>query len=101
MRLDYRRHRTVAAAGTRFAYRQLGRGRGVPLVLLNHWGANLDNFDPSIVEALAAGRPVFTFDYRGIGASGGDTPLTVSAMSDDMLAAIHALGSDMSEPRPA
>jgi pimeloyl-ACP methyl ester carboxylesterase len=85
---------TVVAAGTRFAYRQLGGGRGVPLVLLNHWGANLDNFDPSIVEALAAGRPVFAFDYRGVGASGGDAPLTVSAMADDMLAAIDALGLD-------
>ena len=86
--------RTVAAAGTRFAYRQIGRGRGVPLVLLNHWGANLDNFDPSIVEALAEGRPVFTFDYRGVGASDGDAPLSVSSMADDMLEAIHALGLD-------
>lgn len=86
--------RTVAAAGTRFAYRQLGGGRGVPVVMLNHWGANLDDFDPSIVEALAAGRPVFAFDYRGLGPSGGDAPVTVSAMADDMLAAIHALGLD-------
>lgn len=86
--------RTVVAAGTRFAYRQLGGGGGVPLVLLNHWGANLDNFDPSIVEALAADRPVFAFDYRGVGASGGEAPLTVSAMADDMLAAIDVLGLD-------
>ncbi|KQM67677.1 alpha/beta hydrolase [Sphingomonas sp. Leaf17] len=86
--------RTVAAAGTRLAYRQLGAGRGVPVVLLNHWGANLDNFDPSIVEALAAGRPVFAFNYRGVGASAGDAPVTVPDMADDMLAAIRALGLD-------
>lgn len=84
--------RHVEAAGTRFAYRRLGTDDGVPVVLLKHWGANLDNFDPRIVEALAAERPVYAFDYRGIGTSGGEAPLTVAEMSSDMIAAIHALG---------
>lgn len=83
--------RHVAAAGTRFAYRRLGPDTGVPVVLLNHWGANLDNFDPRIVEGLAADRPVYAFDYRGIGASDGEAPLTIAAMADDMIAAIRAL----------
>ena len=39
-------NRTVEAAGTTFAYRRLGSGGGVPLVMLNHSGATLDNFDP-------------------------------------------------------
>ncbi|HEX7856385.1 MAG TPA: alpha/beta hydrolase [Sphingobium sp.] len=82
----------VEAAGTRFAYRRLGPDTGVPVVLLNHWGANLDNFDPRIVEGLAADRPVYTLDYRGIGTSGGEAPLTIAAMADDMIAAIRALG---------
>ncbi|MHA6646011.1 hypothetical protein [Mesorhizobium sp. A623] len=43
----------VEAAGTRFAYRRLGPDAGVRVVLLNHWGANLDNFDPRIVEGLS------------------------------------------------
>ncbi len=50
--------------------------------------------DPAFAEALAADRPVFAFDYRGVGASGGEAPLTVSAMADDMLAAIDVLGLD-------
>lgn len=89
--------RLVTAAGTHFAYRLLepvsasGNG-GVPVVMLNHWGANLDNFDPSIVEGLAADRSVYAFDYRGIGASGGKSSLTVAAMAKEMIAAIHALG---------
>lgn len=41
------------AAGTTFAYRELGLKDGIPLVLLNHWGAVLDNFDPRIVDGLA------------------------------------------------
>jgi pimeloyl-ACP methyl ester carboxylesterase len=84
--------RHVEAAGIRFAYRRLGPNDGVPVVLLNHWGANLDNFDPRIVEGLAADRPVYALDYRGIGTSGGDAPLTVADMADDMIAAIRALG---------
>lgn len=84
--------RHFEAAGTRFAYRRLGPDAGVPVVLLNHWGANLDNFDPRIVEGLAADRPVYALDYRGIGTSGGEAPLTIAAMAEDMIAAIRALG---------
>lgn len=82
----------VEAAGTRFAYRRLGPNNGVPVVLFNHWGANLDNFDPRIVEGLAAQRPVYALDYRGIGTSWGEAPLTIRDMAGDMIAAIRALG---------
>lgn len=83
--------RTVAAASTQFAYRRLGSGRGVPVVLLNHWGANLDNFDPAVVNALSADRPVFLLDYRGVGWSGGSAPLSVAAMAYDVVAVIAEL----------
>jgi len=82
----------VEAASTRFAYRRLGPDTGVPVVLLNHWGANLDNFDPRIVESLAADRPVYALDYRGIGTSGGTAPLSVAEMANDTIATIRALG---------
>lgn len=84
--------RHVEAAGTCFAYRRLGPDAGVPVVLLNHWGANLDNFDPPIVEGLAADRPVYALDYRGIGASGGAAPLRVAEMARDTIGTIRALG---------
>lgn len=87
----------VEAAGTRFAYRRLGPDAGIPVVLLNHWGANLDNFDPRIVEGLAADRTVYTLDYRGIGRSGGVAPLTISAMAADTIAVIRALGLDQAD----
>lgn len=85
-------NRYVEAAGTRFAYRRLGPDTGMPVVLLNHWGANLDNFDPRIVEGLAANRPVYALDYRGIGLSGGSAPLTVAEMASDTIATVRALG---------
>lgn len=83
---------TVDAAGTQFAYRQLGPTAGIPVVMLNHWGAVLDNFDPRIVDGLAATRPVIAVDYRGVGASGGKAPLTVAETADDAIALIRALG---------
>ena len=84
--------RSIETAGVRFAYRRLGAPDGVPVVLLNHWGGNLDNFDPPIVDGLAAERPVYALDYRGVGASGGEAPLTIDAMAMDMVAVIRALG---------
>ena len=82
----------VTVGGTAFAYRDLGPRDGLPLVLLNHWGAVLDNFDPCILDGLARTRRIIATDYRGIGASGGTAPLTVSEMADDAIAVIRALG---------
>ncbi|WP_423395919.1 alpha/beta fold hydrolase [Burkholderia sp. LMG 21824] len=84
----------VNAAGTRFAYRELGPHGGIPLVLLNHWGAVLDNFDPRIVDGLAQKHRVIAIDYRGIGLSGGIAPVTVGEMARDTIALIRAMGFD-------
>jgi pimeloyl-ACP methyl ester carboxylesterase len=84
--------RSVDVAGTKFVYRRLGPATGVPVIMLNHWGAVLDNFDPRIVDGLAATRPVIAFDYRGVGASGGKAPLAVAEMAEDTIAFIRALG---------
>ncbi|MBH0014648.1 hypothetical protein I6F66_21625, partial [Pseudoalteromonas sp. NZS100_1] len=80
--------KSIDVAGTKFVYRQLGPAAGVPLIMLNHWGAVLDNFDPRIVDGLAATRPVIALTYRGVGASGRAAPLTVAEMADDAIAFI-------------
>lgn len=84
----------VAAGGTMFAYRELGQHGGTPVVLLNHWGAVLDNFDPRIVDGLAREHHVVAIDYRGIGLSGGTAPVTVDEMARDTIAVIRAMGFD-------
>src|SRR5271166_218177 len=71
--------RTVSAGGVEFAYRELGSRTGVPVVLLTHLAAVLDNWDPRVVDGLAAQHRVITFDNRGVGASGGSTPNTIEA----------------------
>jgi pimeloyl-ACP methyl ester carboxylesterase len=86
--------RTVDVAGTPFAYRQVGPDGGVPVVLLHHWGAVLDDWDPRVVDGLAVKHRVLAFDNRGIGASGGSTAHSVAAMARDAVEFIRALGLD-------
>src|SRR5207248_7380864 len=86
--------RTITAGGVTFAYRELGPKGGVPVVFFVHLAANLDNWDPRIVDPIAKGHHVITFDNRGLGASSGQVPDTVEAMADDAFAFIKALGFD-------
>lgn len=87
--------RTVTTGGVTYAYRELGPvGEGVPVVFFVHLAATLDNWDPRIVDPVAAGRHVITFDNRGVGASTGTTPGTVEEMAEDAYAFIRALGHE-------
>src|SRR5580693_4715840 len=63
-----------AANGVDYAYRDAGPGDGVPLVLLQHFRGNLDNWDPALIDALAADRRAVTFDYPGSAARPGNRP---------------------------
>jgi pimeloyl-ACP methyl ester carboxylesterase len=80
-----------AANGVDYAYREAGEG-GVPLVLLQHFRGNLDSWDPALIDALASGRRVVTFDNTGVGGSSGQTPDTMAQMARDAVAFITALG---------
>jgi pimeloyl-ACP methyl ester carboxylesterase len=82
----------VDVVGTKFAYRALGPDRGVPVIFLNHLAAELDRWDPRVVDGIAAERRVVVFDNRGVGGSGGSTPSSVEAMARDAIAFIRALG---------
>jgi pimeloyl-ACP methyl ester carboxylesterase len=84
----------VDVGGAKFAYRQLGPSTGVPVVFLTHLAAVLDNWDPRVVDGIAARHRVITFDNRGIGASQGTTPDSIAAMAQDAAALIRALGFD-------
>jgi pimeloyl-ACP methyl ester carboxylesterase len=84
--------KTVDVGGARFAYRQLGTNTGVPVILLTHLAAVLDNWDPRVVDGIAAKHRVITFDNRGVGASTGKTPDTIQAMAKDAVTFIRALG---------
>ena len=84
--------RFIEADGTRFAYRRFGDPIGTPIVLLQHFMGNLDNYDPAITDALAMGREVILTDNAGVGLSTGAAPQTVAGMAQDAAAVIDALG---------
>src|SRR5947208_14503327 len=84
--------RTVTAGGVTYAYRELGPKGGIPVIFFVHLAANLDNWDPRIIDPIAKNHHVITFDNRGVGASTGRVPDTVEAMADDAYTFIKALG---------
>jgi pimeloyl-ACP methyl ester carboxylesterase len=79
-----------AANGIDYTYRDAGEST-VPLVLLQHFRGNLDNWDPALIDALASTRRVVTFDNAGVGGSTGTTPNTVEQMADDAIAFLAAM----------
>jgi pimeloyl-ACP methyl ester carboxylesterase len=81
------------ANGVDYAYREVGEGP-VPVVLLQHFRGNLDAWDPALIDALAANRPVVAFDNAGVGASTGTTPGDVTQMARDAIAFIEAMELD-------
>ena len=84
--------RVSAANGVDYAYRDTGGGEGgLPLVLLQHFRGNLDNWDPALIDALARGRRVVTFDNAGVGGSTGTTPDTIEQMARDAIAFLAAM----------
>jgi pimeloyl-ACP methyl ester carboxylesterase len=52
----------------------------------------MDNWDPRMVDALAAKHHVVAFDNRGIGSSSGRPANTIEQMADDAVTFIHAKG---------
>jgi pimeloyl-ACP methyl ester carboxylesterase len=81
----------AASNGVNYAYRATGVSEATPLVLLQHFRGNLDNWDPALIDALAVGRRVITFDNRGVAASSGTTPATIAQMALDAIDFIDAL----------
>src|SRR3954447_16257909 len=84
--------RTIDVGGVPFAYRELGPTGGVPVVFLHHLMAVLDDWDPRIIDGIAARHRVITFDNRGVGASGGSVPSDLADMGRDAVAFIRAMG---------
>lgn len=84
--------KTIDVDGTSFAYRELGKPGGVPVVFLHHLTAVLDDWDPRVVDGVAAQHHVIAFDNRGVGATGGRVPTDIEQMGTDAITFIHALG---------
>ncbi|CAM3163972.1 Beta-ketoadipate enol-lactone hydrolase [Leuconostoc inhae] len=66
--------------------------KGIPVVFFTHLSANLDNWDPRVIDGIAEKHWVITFDNKGIGSSSGKTPNSIEQMAQDALDFIKALG---------
>lgn len=84
--------RKIDVAGVPFVYRELGPRSGVPVVFLHHLMAVLDDWDPRVINGIAAQRRVIAFDNRGVGGSGGSVPRTIEEMGRDAITFIRAFG---------
>jgi pimeloyl-ACP methyl ester carboxylesterase len=84
-------NRFVEANGIRYAYRRFGKKDGVPLILLMHFRGTMDNWDPALLDILAASRPIILFSNAGIGLSGGTTPKSIAEQAKHLEAFVGAL----------
>jgi pimeloyl-ACP methyl ester carboxylesterase len=86
-------NRSLEIDGATLRYRRFGDSEGgtPPLICLQHFRGNLDNWDPALLDSLAAGREVILLDNRGVGGSTGVVPDNVEDMARDALRFIDAL----------
>jgi pimeloyl-ACP methyl ester carboxylesterase len=82
----------VEANGIRFAYRRWGKEGKLPLVFNQHFSGNLDNWDPAVLDGLAAEREIILFNNAGVASSSGEVPSTFAGMAKNAEAFIEALG---------
>ena len=71
-------NRSVEIEGATLVYRRFGNAEtdAPPLLCLQHFRGNLDNWDPALVDRLASEREVILLANRGVGASTGSFPTT-------------------------
>jgi len=87
-------NKSVDVDGIPFTYRELGEPNGVPVVFLHHFTAVLDDWDPRVIDGIAARHHVIAFDNRGVGSTGSKVPASLEQMGADAIAFIRALGYD-------
>jgi pimeloyl-ACP methyl ester carboxylesterase len=81
-----------AADGVTYAYRRFGGASDVPLLMLQHFRGNIDNWDPAFIDALAAEREVILVDYAGVSSSTGLPAHTVAETARQVIAFADAIG---------
>lgn len=81
-----------AADDVTYAYRRFGKPSDVPLLMLQHFRGNIDNWDPAFADALAAEREIILIDYAGVSSSTGQAAHTVAETARQVIAFTDAIG---------
>ena len=83
----------ITVNGNRIAYRELLKGKSeVPLVMLVHLAANMDNWDPKLIDILAEKQHVILVDLPGIGDSQGKVAVSIPGMAEQGISIIKEFG---------
>lgn len=82
----------VGIENRNIAYRQIGNGS--PIILANRFRGTLDTWDPLFLDLLAEKNTVITFDYPGIGYSGGELPTDIKEVASEIIKLADSLGID-------
>jgi pimeloyl-ACP methyl ester carboxylesterase len=82
----------IESNGTKFAFRRFGKESDVPLILLTHFRASMDNWDPELLDELGKERTLIAFDNKGVASTNGQTQDTYGEMADGAAQFIEALG---------
>jgi len=83
----------IETNSTKFAYRRIGQGKtSIPLVILIHFRGTMDQWDPLLINSLAATREVIIFDNSGIGKSSGEVPDNFAGWAQNGIDLVTALG---------
>lgn len=83
--------KAIDVNGTKFTYRLLGPEEGVPVLFLHHLTGVMDDWEPRVIDGIAASHPVIIFDNRGVGGTAGVAPTTIDEMAADAVAFVKAL----------
>lgn len=85
----------ITVNGNQIAYREVGKGKSdLPLVMLVHLAATLDNWDPKLLDLISEKHHVIVLDLPGVGASEGKVADTIPGMAVQTIEIIRALGYD-------
>lgn len=83
----------LTLAGQELAYREVGKGKSdLPLVMLTHLAATMDNWDPKLLDLLAVEQHLIVMDLPGVGSSQGQVAGTIAGMAQQAIKIIKALG---------
>lgn len=83
----------ITVNGNRIAYRELSKGKSkIPLVMLVHLAANMDNWDPKLIDILAEKQHVILVDLPGIGDSQEKVAASIPGMAEQGISIIKEFG---------
>lgn len=85
----------ITVQGNQIAYRELSKVKSkLPLLMLVHLAATLDNWDPKLLDLIAEKHHVIVVDLPGVGASQGKVAPTIPGMAEQTIDFVKAVGYD-------